>query len=344
MDQPMTFPGARITDEELAGLLKATGARPAAPPDRAARVRGAAHAAFKRQADRRARSRRTWGALGLAAAALVLVSLALPLLRPGASPLQPVARIERVEGAAAIRSGGFLLSRSSEPRPGGMLGANSQVSTSAGGRLAFRMTTGRSVRLAPGTRIQVLGAHVLRLEHGALYVDSSRVSGAPDPIEIRTTLGSILETGTQFEVRVLEDSLRVRVRQGSVELRRPEGALGIPAGREIEMDSSGTTRDRDLSPYDAEWSWVSDIAPPMEIEGRTLREFLDWVAREKGLKLQFAGEPLEAAASTIVLRGTIAGLDVDQALDSVLLTSRMSRQVAGDTLRIEGMSPAGPRP
>ena len=330
-----------ISDAELEALLRATGARPEAPSERAERVRRAAYAVFRTQAARAVRRRSlTWG-LALATAALLVAGAALSIfLGDGGHEL---ARIARVSGQASIRSRGFLMPRTVPARTGHPLRAPSEVTTAPDGSLAFEMTGGGSVRLAPGSRVRLLDARVVELERGTLYVDSeqTRAAGAA-PIEIRTPLGRVLEKGTQFEVRILEDAVRVRVRRGAVEMRHGEAGIEIPAGHELEIDARGATRSDEIPAYDADWDWVSDIAPPMAIQGRTLREFLDWAALEGGLRLQFADEALANSAATIVLSGSIEDLTLDQALDSVLLTSRMARKVEGDSLRIERAAPAEP--
>ena len=329
-----------LSDAQLEMLLRATGPRPAAPAERAGRVRRTAHAVFRMQARAARRRRLAWG-LGLATAALLVAGAALPIfLGPGAPEL---ARIARVTGEGSIHSRGFLLPRTRPALSGGPVRARNEVSTATEGRLAFTMDRGGSVRLAAGSRVRLLDRRVVELQRGALYVDSEQGRAAEaDPIEIRTPLGRVLEKGTQFEVRLLEDTVRVRVRRGSVEMRRGEMGIDVGAGHELEIDSHGATRTRELPPFDPDWDWVEDIAPPLEIQGRTLREFLEWAALESGMRLQFADEDLANAASTIVLSGSIEGLTLDQALDSVLLTSRMTRRIEADTLRIERLAPAEP--
>ena len=330
---------AILSDAQLETLLRATGPRPAAPAERADRVRRAAHAVFRMQARAVRRRRLAWG-LALATAALLVAGAALPILLGAGGP--ELARIARVTGEGSVRSRGFLLPRTLPARSGGPVRARNEVSTAPEGRLAFTMERGGSLRLASGSRVRLLDARVVELQRGALYVDSEGRAAGADPIEIRTPLGRVLEKGTQFEVRLLETAVRVRVRRGSVEMLRGGTGTNVAAGHELEIDSHGAARTRELPAADPDWDWVEDIAPPMEIQGRTLREFLEWAALESGMRLQFADEDLATSASTIVLSGSIQGLTLDQALDSVLLTSRMTRRNEIGTLRIERLAPAEP--
>ena len=70
----------------------------------------------------------------------------------------------------------------------------------------------------------------------------------------------------------------------------------------------------------------------LELDGRSARAFLDWIARERGWKLAFADEFVARAADEIVLGGTASRLTVEEALDAVLPTCRMTHRVEGGVL------------
>ena len=73
----------------------------------------------------------------------------------------------------------------------------------------------------------------------------------------------------------------------------------------------------------------------LDLQGRTAREFLDWVARERGWTLVFADAEVARSAEEIVLGGTVEALTLDQALDAVLPTCRMVYEVMDGVLRVE---------
>jgi hypothetical protein len=64
----------------------------------------------------------------------------------------------------------------------------------------------------------------------------------------------------------------------------------------------------------------------MDIEGKTLREFLDWVARERGVRIRFENPALEARAPSIVLHGSLDGMTLEQATETVFLTSGLTHR------------------
>ena len=301
-------------DGRLEELLRATGRRPAPPPERAARVREAVRARWRGEQRRRRRRRALW--IGVAAAAVAAAGMLAFLPRPGVDA--PAARVERLELPGALRPGGVVL-------------AGATVSTEGGGRLALRLSSGHALRLDRGTRVRVLSGRALALERGALYVDSA---GAAQRVEIGTPFGLVRDEGTQFVVRVEARTLRLAVREGRAFL----GAAEVAAGQLLEIDGDR----RRLVPYPASgelWAWAGEIAPPPAIDGRTARDFLDWMARERGLELRFENAEVAAAAATTRLQGSVEGMTLDQALASVLPTCGMRHRIQDGVLLVAAMEP-----
>ena len=73
-----------------------------------------------------------------------------------------------------------------------------------------------------------------------------------------------------------------------------------------------------VAPDGTEWLWVLEAAPAIDIDGRSLAFYLDWVARETGWQIRYADEALERSAETIVLHGTIEDLRPDESLSVIL--------------------------
>jgi ferric-dicitrate binding protein FerR (iron transport regulator) len=321
-----------ISDEKIAGLLRLTGPRPAVPADRSARVKAAVHAYWRGEVAGRSKRKTLWTVAALAAVVTVAVAVGFARgWRPGGPP--PAGIAARIEvGSATARKGEDVRS-------------GSEINTSGADRLAIRMASGHSVRLDLDTRVRVLSRRAVALYEGAVYVDSGGPDALHGPggesIEIRTPAGEIHEMGTQFEVRIIDAAVRVRVREGAVSMDLPTGGLEVQAGRELEIGGEGGARRGDVPTTGAPWAWIGEVAPMMEIEGRTLREFLDWVGRERGLEIRFAGAEPAASASNIRLNGSIDGMTLDQALESVLLTCRMGHRIDGNILFVEPL--AGPR-
>ena len=354
-DDSAIEPGREDSDV-LEALLRRTGRRPPVPAERAVRVRSTVRAEWEALLERR-RARRRWawrlGTAGVAAAMASLFWLIAPLGDDGRSPRRgdPTApglrtardavlagRVERVvEGAWSTRRDGgrMMASRRGDEVPVGV-----ELTTEASGRLAMRLESGHSVRLDAASAIRVAGPLEIALVRGAVYIDSGGPGRPSAPITIQTPHGAIRDQGTQFEVRDMGTSLRIRVREGKVALASPGVTLDVPAGQEAALTQAGGLVRREMTADDLALDWVTLVSAPLEVQGRSLQEFLNWVARERGLRLRFAQRDLAAAAPGIVLSGSIDGMTLDEALDSVLLTCRMSHRIENRTLVITPAVPA----
>ena len=137
---------------------------------------------------------------------------------------------------------------------------------------ATRDWRGVSLRLAADARVHFASDDALVLERGTIYFDGRHARR-----EVRTPFGSIRDVGTQFEARLAPDSLRIRVREGRVEFN---GGT-IDAGTELVAYRDGPVERRAIARGD--WTWAENAAPPIRLEGLTLRDVVLRVAREKGL-------------------------------------------------------------
>jgi ferric-dicitrate binding protein FerR (iron transport regulator) len=339
-DREQTMPGEGQSghrEDHIALLLRLAGPRLQAPAERAHRVKTGLYADWQEQLrSRRRRHKTIWVGLGLAAAASLAVVLAGPglerLLTTAPSPAGPVGSLEagngtvrRITGAEAGTAAG------PELRAGDTLVAGWDVATGPGDRAAIRLAGGSSVRLDTGTRVRLVSTTILELQSGAIYVDSENPAQAPGLL-IRTPLGEVQELGTQFEVRLQGEKVRVRVRDGLVHLDSGGETYTAEVGAELEIDAAGLLARRAVPLFGPEWAWVLQIAPPFHLEGRSLETFLGWVTRETGWRTRFADSDSESAAPGIVLHGSVHGLRPDQALDAVLPTCGMRHRIERGTL------------
>jgi ferric-dicitrate binding protein FerR (iron transport regulator) len=210
--------------------------------------------------------------------------------------------------------------------------------------MAIRLASGHSVRIDSGARLRLLETGDLALDRGAVYVDSGGESRAVEPLSVHTLLGVVRESGTQYEVLVGDDSLRVRVREGSVVLSTEARTYDVATGTELDVDEDGRSTTRAISPDGPEWGWVASVTPVIDLQGMRVRAFLEWVARERGWSLAFATPAVERAAAEIVLGGTVDGLALDQMLDAVLPTCRMVHRLEGGVLTVDGLPEDGGAP
>lgn len=334
--------GTLQEEEELRRLLDEAGPRPPIPEDDLAAIREAAHATWtRRYGGRRAPERpgRWW--VGLAAAAVLALALGLAWWvrtsePPPAAP--QVASIEVLTGVVRMWA-----TPGDEPvfLPPGLLGplpAGAELETAGGsggeGRVAFRMTGGASVRLDAGTRVRLASAQSIELRRGAVYMDSGVDSGGkpggPGEMAVRTAAGRFQDVGTQFEIRIEgsgpEAVTRLRVREGRVVLDR--GSLVTDAGGELAVHGDGRVDQRTAVVYGPEWDWVLQTAPRLDIEGLKAREFLDWIAREAGWRIEYADAEAASLAASTVLHGSIGHLSPAEAPGVVLASCGLGHRVS----------------
>ncbi|MFQ5877021.1 MAG: FecR family protein [Acidobacteriota bacterium] len=319
-------------DDAVARLLRLAGPRPAVPGAVTERVRTAAHAHWRATVLAQRRRRFITRALiPVAAAASLAVALALLRWPPIGSPRvgdTAVATLVRVDGEMRRPSGAGA--RIGEP-----LASGAELETGESGRAALRLASGHSVRLDTDTRLRVLSPSVLILSHGAVYVDSWGSPGAAQRIEVRTRLGVVRDIGTRFEVRVLERGLRLRVREGAASLERDGRSHPALEGVQLTVGEDGGVTAREVPVYGPEWDWILRVTPPFELEGSTLRDYLDWLAGETGLRVRLADRAVEDEASTVILHGSVEGLRPDETPSAVLPTCGLRHRVVGDLLVIE---------
>lgn len=319
-----TRPGPPATDDGIGDLIRSAGRRPAVPDDDLAALKDAARSAWRRMAaEQRRRRVRRRSAFALAASVLFALAGAWWWLHDGA-PVGPqaIATVELVSGRVdAFPGAGDEARVTLSPDDSLSVGAVVETAGAGGGEeasglVALRWIRGQSVRLDAGTRLRIVSPSRLALERGAVYVDSRRSAGDGGDLEIVTALGTVREIGTQYEVRLQDEggAMLVRVREGEVSVHREGEAHTAARGEQLALLGDGAVARTAMKADDPAWLWVLETAPSIDIEGRSLASFLDWVGRETGREVRYADGKLARSAETIRLHGTIEGLRPDEAL------------------------------
>lgn len=246
-------------DQAISRLLRVVGPRHEVPEDAVALAREAARAEWQRKVKQAAQRRRFRRAgVWLAVAATALLALGLVL---------------RLETETVLH------------------GAGDQASSLLLGKASVRIAQGTELDLVSSSETEI----VLRLERGAVYVDT--IADQPTVI-VQTALGDFSHVGTQFEVRILEESgapVRLRVREGRVSLVDDAGSRHLAeAETELILEPDGTVTRATVAAYGPHWDWVLELAPAFDINGKTLSAFLDWLCREGGWELRWDPESLAA--------------------------------------------------
>ncbi len=297
----------------------------------------------KQTAGRRGRRRQLAGALAMLAG---LAALGFVFLQPASDRLpavgEPVAFLELARGRAEMSGGGrgaasmLMLSGGEAIHAGAVIETGTAIPAAdstgrpAAGRAAVRLAGGQSMRLDHGSRVRFATSSSVVLERGAVYVDSA----GGDNVEVRTALGVVRDIGTRFEVRLLSrhpggapshradatgaGSLRIRVRDGSVELEQDEKTHLVVAGEELRANAGGTVERGASSTCGAHWAWVVETAPVPNVAGRPLQEFLDWASEEACWTVRFVDQATADVAARTILHGDVEDLTLTEAASMVL--------------------------
>ena len=336
-DKPDTRPqGERAPtaiDQDVSQLVRMAGPRPVMSDDRVTRMQSELRPLWDSEVER-AQRRRPMPRL-LAAAALIAVAIGAVFITRSALDRDAVlvASVVRTTGTVSAWTEGGSASRTSLA-PGATLETGRSVATGDAGRAAFETTTGHSLRLDRDTRIVFLSEREVRLEQGAVYVDSGGEGRATDSLSVVTAIGRVEEIGTQFEVRLAADTLTVRVREGAISLATDGDRHDGVAGEELIV-SRGALRRGAIEPYSSTFDWVQAIVPAWPMDNGRLDDFLSWVARESAYTVGYSDDALASSIPRLRFSGDLSGLDPRQALDVVLTAVELEHRIEDGRLWID---------
>jgi len=324
-------------ERDMAALLRAVGARPTAPASDMAEVHAAVATEWRATVAARQRQQRVRRFTGWAAAASVAVAafgvwLARPLLQ---SEPQVVASLARVVGTVEQNRGD---GRWTPVASAGSIESGTRLRTDGDGRAALRLASGIELRLDARTLVALDDGSHATLAKGAVYVDAGEPSGTPGPeFDLATPAGTISHLGTQYAARIADRGVLVGVREGRVRVSTDQGDVIGNAGEELTVAAGAVSR-APLASTAASWNWVGSVTPPFDIEGRTVESFLVWAARETGRTVVYASPEAARQARSVTLRGTVAGLTPDEAVQAVLSTTSLQPQVQAEHIRVESIA------
>lgn len=322
-------------DRDLAALLAAAGARVRPASGAMAEAKAAVEAEWRATVAARRRRQRTtaWAAAAGVAVAAVALWVARPWMQPGH---EVAAEFVRVVGDVQqdVGDGRWTSVTATDP-----LASGARLRTGSEGRAALRLVDGVELRLDSRSLVIFEGPGRARLAQGAVYVDSGAPTVTVSPeFTLETPAGRVRHLGTQYEARLVNHAVRVAIREGRVEVGGHSGTVQGTAGEQLVLEAGRVTR-TPLAPTDAAWQWIATVTPPFSVEGRSVDDFLDWVARETGRTIAYATPETARRARGVVLRGTVEGLTPDEAVVAVLSTTSLQPRVESGRILVEATVP-----
>jgi hypothetical protein len=274
--------------------------------------------------------RRLWrkrAAFGAAAAAAL--AAAFVYVGGGSAPRVPaplVAHVEQVQGVVTTATGARL-------GEGSGVVAGTRLD-SGEGQISLRLASGGSLRIAPRSRVVLVGSDEAELLAGTLYFDSEAQRASE--FAVTTELGRVRDVGTQFLVRLDDERLDVGVRAGLVNVTRGVSSDTAGAGERLVAMQATTDLRRDSMPtFGGEWEWAERLAPPFDTNGRTLGEFLEWFSAQTGRTVVFADAALDRTMRPAMLSGSVRDEPPMQRLATVLELNNLTYALDGERVVIE---------
>jgi len=308
-------------------LIRIGGRRVDPPTSAQGRVWTATLDTWHRQQARR-RTRATLGWLA-AAAALVAAVGAVISLSPASAPPATVARLDRAVGSAEVRQQDEDAWRPIAPSSEVSLVSGTSLRTSPDGRLGIEVAGGVSVRLAEASEIRLSADRRIRLIRGTIYVDTGPY-GHAGPIQVVTAAATFEDFGTQFEVKYVDEGVRLRVREGQVVFDHQGDRVAASAEQQVDIGPDGEVTRRTIARSDASWNWVESVSPAAPTDGHTMATLLEWVSRETGRGIRYADADIRREAMTTTLHGQLSGVSPLETLDVMLATTHLTYEISDD--------------
>lgn len=309
---PSKDQGDAMDEQELERILKKVGPRPLPPQEVRQETKSAVYALWREQVETSRRARMT-RRLALAASVVIVVTAGLFLLENRVP--ESIASVDGSMNRVETYTDGSWREFNGES-----LGRSSRIRTGSDAYLSLSLMNGINVRLDQNTDVSLTDVEMLSLLKGSVYVDS--YGFLPDGgFVVNTGFGSANDIGTQFVVTTHEDGWNVQVREGVVVVRDSEITTLVELGERLTISADDVMTTTEVKSDDPSWKWTENVSPLFVIEGKSLNDYLEWMARETGRKIEFQTELARSAAKSTMLHGSIEGLQPGESLGVVLSTT-----------------------
>jgi ferric-dicitrate binding protein FerR (iron transport regulator) len=335
-------------EASIAQLLRAAGRGPTASDEARSRIYRAVQAEWRSNVNSKpARQRsepRAWSlglnawflrGLPVAAALAVAVVVLYVVQAPDSSPRVELATVAKATGTVTVAASDS--STVDDLLASAVLSSGDTVTTGSDGAASLTLENGLILRVNSGSELLMASNDTIEVRRGTVYVDSGTSPEASSQLEIDTPFGAVWHRGTQYEVRVGSNNIRIRVREGSIGFRDSGNAdaeyLGEAGEQLLISEGSDQPVRSTIASSGPEWQWVEGLATAPSADEYLLMDLLEWVARETGRDLRFATDALAQTASAETLSG-IAGLTPAETLEAIGSTTAIRYELTDGSLLI----------
>lgn len=322
-DESQNMNSGERTDDAVSTLMNLAGPRVEIPAEIEKRVLENVRQHWQKSTSRRKTYQ--W-AIPASLAATILIVFAINFQAPDVQ-LRRAGTITYVPGDRMPADSTFVV--------GDTVYIGEHLETGADSGVTLSFADDISLRIAANTSIRFDQVDEITLLRGRVYADSGDRIYRDRHLAINTPAGSARDIGTQFSVAYEGTRMSVAVREGRVDVARDQSNFTAKAGERLVLEPDTDAVIDQIAPFDPFWNWATSLAPDFDIESRSLLDFLKWAARETGRTLVFSGDDVRMATMGTQLSGSIKRFTPEEALKSVLATTRFDYKIDERNITID---------
>ncbi len=316
-------------DEQLTAELLRAAATPKSMPD-AMKNRLAASFAEQMTQQSKERERQLSVRRRLLVCVPVAASVMFALLFWPASQITPELKPHSVVTEIAGVAQAIGADTTRPLRSGGTVYIGEQIHTGENSLLALQYGE-HHLRINRNTQLETLSGG-MKLKIGEIYVDDVSSSGlGSTSIDIVTPHGIISDVGTQFMVASSAQKTVAIVRDGIIQVQR-QAQITTAAATDSEAQRLVLTEAHVLQEvaerFGAQWDWIQKLPSSYPLNGHSVADYLNWIARETGYRIEYETEQLRGTAEKIKLSGELSGAHPLDTLPKVLATTRLQHPIS----------------
>ena len=111
-----------------------------------------------------------------------------------------------------------------------------------------------------------------------------------------------------------------------------EQAVAV-AGQQMTVSGGATPSVLDIDSFGEIWAWAEEMAPTLNMDGRSTNDFLQTTAREIGLAVEYESDAAETIAHDGILRGTVE-MDPRSELEFRMAGEDLGYRIDGGTIYV----------
>lgn len=323
-----------MSDDYIEQLIKEAGKRPEPSPESAEAIRQATHQAWKnavKKNKRRVITRRL--ILGNVAAVVLFAVIGMIKFLP----TDETASYQNV-GSIIYADRSFDMNNSTQSRKD-RVRIGDTLSTTDNALLTVQLNDQTQIIFAQNTSVQFTGIGSIYLRHGKIFVDSP---GEDTSIVVETTVGSVQDIGTQFEVDTDGKALKVAMREGSVKIDLGEtieyAYFKDGNGDIMHIDAEKNIHKSQIRNNDDYWAWTDSAVKPLPLKGASVFDTLSWVGRVSGKEVVYKSPSAQTQAKeTYFSSGELKANSIDAMLPALMTSTNLQLNMQENKIMISEM-------